>query len=72
MKSDYALTILEDYYGVDLDTLVEIYAYDSTVPGVCLDCGAVTESIEPDQREGWCASCDSRRVASLLTLAGIL
>jgi len=52
---------------------IEAYALDEVVPGICMnrDCDYTIEA-EPDQREGWCAECDTPSVRSGLVLAGIL
>jgi hypothetical protein len=44
---------------------------DAVMVGACRDCGAVTDSCEPDMREGWCADCGSDGVESLASIVGI-
>lgn len=53
--------------------LLEEYGLDSVVPGICMrkDCD-YTSSVEPDQTEGWCESCDATTVKSALILAGVI
>lgn len=67
-----ALNVIAAEFGTDREGLLEDYALESIVPGVCLDCHAVTDCCEPDARDNWCSNCDSQRVKSCLVLAGLL
>lgn len=60
-------------WGLTTHALVEEYALDDIVPGICMnpDCDYTTE-VEPDQREGWCEECGTRSVRSGIVLAGLI
>lgn len=67
------LQALAEEYGLKADDLLEEYASDSVVPGICMNDGCgFTADYEPDQREGWCDECETRSVTSALILAGIM
>jgi hypothetical protein len=72
VSRDDALNVLAAEFGTDVDCMLEEYALESVVPGVCLDCHAVTDACEPDARDNWCSNCDSQRVKSCLVLAGLV
>jgi hypothetical protein len=67
------LTTLAEAYGLTVDELIEEYALDCVVPGICMnpDC-EYTAEYEPDQREGYCDMCDTGSVRSALVLAGLI
>jgi ssDNA-binding Zn-finger/Zn-ribbon topoisomerase 1 len=67
------LTILADQYGLSVGELLEEWALDSVVPGICMnpDC-EYTAEYEPDQREGWCEACGTQSVTSFLILLGVI
>lgn len=56
---------------IDVDALLEAAITDSVVPGICMECDAVTDS-EPDARANWCESCGRARAVSCLVLAGLI
>lgn len=51
--------------------MVECFHLLSVVPGVCVECAAVSTRCEPDLRQGWCWECEGQTVASILVLAGL-
>jgi len=53
-----------EIYTDDMERLV----IDSVVPGFCTNCGAETDRIEPDSRDGWCHDCGKNRVVSIIEL----
>ena len=67
------LDLLARDWGMKTSELVEEYALDEVVPGICMnpDCDYTTE-VEPDQREGWCEECGTRSVQSGIVLAGLI
>lgn len=62
---------LAESEGMDVDQMLEEYAFDAVVPAICRDCGA-TYNMEPDQTEGYCEECKSNTVVSCLILAGLI
>lgn len=70
---DSKLQLLAEDYGMSVGELLERFAHDSVVPGICMDaaCDHTTEQ-EPDQRGGWCEACGNTTVKSALVLAEIL
>ncbi|HWM90305.1 MAG TPA: hypothetical protein VN493_06015 [Thermoanaerobaculia bacterium] len=67
------LARLAEEYGSSVEELLEDFALDSLVPGICMnaECDFTTE-YEPDQRAGWCEHCGSQTVKSLLVLVGVI
>ena len=51
----------EGYEGVD--ALLSAFALDGIVPGICVSpgCDYITDSIEPDQTQGYCDAAAGRR-----------
>lgn len=67
------LRTLASILGTDRTSLVEDYALDSVVPGICMNDGCdYTGQFEPDQDGGWCEECQMRSVTSALVLAGLI
>ena len=67
------LVRLAEEYGSTVAELLEDFATDSLVPGICMNVGCdFTTEYEPDQRAGWCEGCQSRTVKSLLVLVGVI
>lgn len=68
--------LVDEGYDPDNDDevmqCIEVYVYDSVVPGCCRNCLATTTRCEPDMREGWCHACEGQEVQSILVLAGIM
>lgn len=55
------------------DDLVEHFATESVVPGICMNEGCdYSTNVEPDQRGGWCELCETKTVESCLSLAGVI
>jgi hypothetical protein len=55
------------------EAMLETLGYDTTVPAICMTPGCdYTTYMEPDQREGWCESCNTGTVVSMLVLADII
>lgn len=62
-------------YGTSEDGVMEMLkdaSTDSVCPGVCRDCKAVFEEVEPDATHNVCESCGSHRVVSVLVLCGLI
>lgn len=57
--------------GLDEHELLDIYAYESVVPGVCMqtDCLNV-QFVEPDSGDGCCDACGCNTIISCLRLWG--
>ena len=67
----YDINDLLELEGFDsVEELLEEFAMDSTVPGICTHCGNAYY-YEPDQYEGWCDTCDAGTVKSALILLGM-
>jgi hypothetical protein len=72
MNSNELLDQLAKDWGYDSGMeLIEDYALQSVVPGICKRCNYSTD-VEPDQYKGWCEECDEGTVVSCLALAGII
>lgn len=71
--SVYTEALLDDEGFEDQAEMLEVYAYESIVPGVCKDkeCLAVTNT-EPDQDRGWCPVCHKNTIISCLRLWGLV
>jgi hypothetical protein len=64
---------LAKLYEITVEELLEEYALDCTVPGICIKPGcSYSAHYEPDQREGWCEECHTGTVASLLVLLELI
>jgi hypothetical protein len=50
---------LASAWGMSVSELIETYALDEVVPGICMNpsCTHSTE-VEPDQQKGWCEECE--------------
>ena len=71
-KANDLRTLMRDEgYEGDVNGFLGKCVTDSVVPGICKHCGE-TASVEPDQEQGWCDSCDKGSVRSALILAGII
>ncbi len=57
----------------DVMELLEANAFDSVVPGICMndDCD-YSDGVEPDSDSGWCENCNANTVKSCLVLAEII
>jgi len=64
---------LASTWGMSVAELIETYALDEVVPGICMnpECEYTTDC-EPDLREGWCEECETRSVRSAIVLAGLI
>ena len=64
---------LANQWGMSVEELLQAYAIDSVVPGICstLGCSYSTE-YEADQAAGWCEECQAPTVVSAMVLGGIL
>lgn len=68
----FGIDELMDEYGCDsLEEFLDSHCYDNIVPGICRECGFVTE-IEPDSQKGWCENCDAKAIASALVLLDLI
>ncbi len=67
------LKIAQDELGFEsrMDMLEE-FALEGVVPGVCRNCHTVSGSNEPDATENWCSECEQNKVVSILILAGLV
>jgi hypothetical protein len=52
--------------------MLEHYAIDSVVPGICIICGGIDDSIEPDREDACCDECGTDTVKSVLVIAGVI
>lgn len=52
--------------------LLEHFATDSVVPGICTTCEGVESSCEPDAEANMCSECETETVQSCLVLAGVI
>jgi hypothetical protein len=64
MQEKYILEFMGQFDTDDLEEIV----YDSVSPGVCLQCGAESASVEPDCDSGYCENCGSNKVISAVEL----
>lgn len=71
VQKTHLLDNLADDYDMELSEMLDHAIIDSVVPGICYKCGYTIE-VEPDQRGGWCESCDTGTVVSCLVLADII
>lgn len=71
--SVYDDALLDDVGFDDVHEMMEAYAFESMVPGVCKDedCLAVVD-VEPDQDAGWCPVCHKQSIVSCLRLWGVI
>ena len=65
------LAEIEGFIGAS--ELIEYYAIDCVVPGICMNplC-SVTMDVEPDQEQGWCSECETNTIRSCLVLGELL
>ena len=64
---------LADQWALTVGELIEEYALDEAVPGICMNPGCeYTTTVEPDQRQGWCGVCGTTTVRSGIVLAGLI
>ena len=56
----------------DLEELYRSALFDGLSPGVCRECGALADDVEPDCRRGYCYSCEALAVASVCILGGVI
>jgi hypothetical protein len=62
------LQTLLDAEGLDFEEAGDMWVMDSVCAGICRSCEAITTTIEPDQRHGWCHNCGENDVVSGLEL----
>jgi hypothetical protein len=64
---------LEDINGQTAEEMAEESVFDGTCASICMNEGCEeTFEYEPDQDEGWCDSCETNSVQSILILLGII
>ncbi len=64
---------LASTWGMLVSELIQTYALDEVVPGICMNPGCTHSSeVEPAERKGWCEECETRSVTSALVLAGLV
>lgn len=73
-EAEAIANILECEGYDDEHSFLEDYAFQSVVPGCCMnpDCGWVKTSCEPDLTKGWCEGCDKQTVSSAMILMGLI
>jgi len=74
MKSNKELLSLimeSEGFESQLDML-ETFNTESVVPGICTECEAIESNCEPDATHNYCSECKSKKVQSVLILAGII
>ena len=71
-KKKTRLQLVAEDQGMTVEQMLDKYATDSVVPGICVKCHMVHDSCEPDAEENWCDECDEGTVKSILVLAGII
>jgi len=71
-KKKSRLQLVAEDLGMEVMEMLEQYATDSVVPGICVRCNAVHDSCEPDAEDCWCDECDAGTVKSILVLAGVI
>lgn len=73
-SSDFeSLTLLAENLGYDdVYSCIESYALESVQPGICIDCGYVNYSLEPDSDSGYCEDCQAPKCRSISILAGLI
>jgi hypothetical protein len=67
-----ALKLIAADVGVPVAQLLERATYDSAVPGICGECRAVVDDLEPDAEGYECLECGAEDVNSCLVLAGLV
>lgn len=69
----YTETLLDDFGMESADEMMEAYAFESVVPGVCKDVECLTVvGVEPDADKGWCPACHKQTIVSCLRLWGVI
>ena len=69
----YTNRLLESEGFDSLDDMLEMFIFESVVPGVCKDEGCLgIMEVEPDQDKGWCSACGETKVVSCLRLWGMI
>jgi len=63
----YGLKRICDAEGLPIEDLITELMSDSISPGVCRECGYVTE-IEQDNENGYCEECDTNTVVAATML----
>ena len=65
---------LEEDSGISAEDMMENAVYDGVSAAICTnpDCEAISEDMEPDQREGHCEECHQQTVQSILVLKGMI
>jgi len=71
-KKKSRLQLVADELGLTVDEMLNQYATDSVVPGICMKCSLVFDSCEPDATGNWCDDCEGETVRSILVLAGVM
>jgi hypothetical protein len=71
-KKKTRLQLVAEDQGMTVDEMLNKYATDSVVPGICVKCNMVHDSCEPDAVDNWCDECDAGTVKSILVIAGVI
>lgn len=64
--------VAESEFGGSVDEMLEHFATDSVVPGICIICCGINPSCEPDMEDGLCDECETETTKSILVLAGVI
>jgi hypothetical protein len=71
-KKPSLLSIMQEELGFETkDAMLEDYALEGVVPGICRSCHTVEDCCEPDATANYCNECGENRVVSVLVLAGL-
>lgn len=69
----YTDKLLESEGFDSREEMLEVYAFEGSVPGVCRDADCLgTMEVEPDQDKGWCCVCGENTIVSCLRLWGLI
>lgn len=73
MKEDKLKTLAEIEGFSKVMEMLEEFAVDAVVPGICMNEGCeYSTGVEPDCENGICENCDENTVTSCLILAEII
>ncbi len=71
-KAKFGIDELMDEYGCNLlSEFLDSHCYDNIVPGICRECGFVTD-VEPDAEKSRCEDCGANTVVSALVLLRLI
>jgi hypothetical protein len=71
-KAQIKIKKLMEAFGYETEeAMLEDAAFDSVVPGICMNCDYTTD-VEPDCQSGFCEQCQTQTVQSVLIILGII